>query len=125
MKRNRPKQRVVGSECIERRATTMRRWRDVRMTVNLLLVGRTRQVTQDTASGMQESLVRTKFGESTKNHAKRRGFSFSFSWQDSLMIRDVFRFCLQNARIERARKTRDFLGKVFCIEKHINLCYNQ
>ena len=46
MKRNRPKQRVGGSECIERRATTMRRWRDVRMTVNLLFVGRARKITQ-------------------------------------------------------------------------------
>jgi hypothetical protein len=25
----------------------------------------------------------------------------------AIMIRDVFRFCLQNARVERARKTRD------------------
>ena len=46
-----------------------------------------------------------------KQIANRRSAFLSFipsgSNHQGIMIRDVFRFCLQNARVQRARKTRD------------------
>ena len=57
VKRNRPKQ-GAREGVNPRQWATMRRWRDVRMTVNLLFVGRTRRITQYTASGMHSHWFR-------------------------------------------------------------------
>ena len=54
-------------------------------------------------------------GAKEKQIARRRSAFLSFalfgSNRISIMIRNVFRFCLQNARVERARKTCDLASR--------------